>query len=259
MRRVGGRQQTSQTCPQFFGSQLRAVKVLELDDSCQKALLDHRSKLAPVPVVDSHRAAPNVWRLQVPFGIACSLKNLDVVVDDDNRFAHGLPRNLTLGRGQQLGYGGQWIGHSRLSLRVPRLEPKNTSRPMAARILVVDDEDAARTYVSQVLTLAGYEVTAARDGDEALRLIEQQPPFDLFAIDVMMPAMNGTELARQVRRANPDAKILYITGFSERLFADKELLWEDEAFVEKPTTPEGLVEAVSLLLYGSVTRPPAAA
>ena len=88
------------------------------------------------------------------------------------------------------------------------------------------------------------------DGPEALEVAARLGPFDLLITDLMMPKMNGDELARQLRLIEPTLKILYLTGFSDRLFKDKVTLWADEAFLEKPCTIEGLTEAVSLLLSG---------
>jgi YesN/AraC family two-component response regulator len=65
-----------------------------------------------------------------------------------------------------------------------------------------------------------------------------------------MPEMTGDELARRMRMRQPDVRVLYLTGFNEQLFADKRVLWEGEAYLDKPTTIEGLLEAVSLLLHG---------
>ena len=60
-------------------------------------------------------------------------------------------------------------------------------------------------------------------------------------------------LPRTARRlSDPSLKILYLTGYSDRLFKDKVTLWEDEAFLDKPCTVKSLMEAVSLLLSGSV-------
>jgi len=70
-----------------------------------------------------------------------------------------------------------------------------------------------------------------------------------------MPKMSGDELARQLRSADPDAKVLYFTGYSDRLFHEKSRLWEHEAFLEKPVTPTGLLEAVSLALFGHINGP----
>jgi YesN/AraC family two-component response regulator len=71
----------------------------------------------------------------------------------------------------------------------------------------------------------------------------------------MMPEMTGYELVRQMRGSTPGLKVLYLTGYSDRLFAEKPLLWEDEAYLEKPCSIKGLLEAVSLLVYGSFTPP----
>jgi CheY-like chemotaxis protein len=118
------------------------------------------------------------------------------------------------------------------------------------RVLVVDDEDSSRRFAERVLAGSGYDVVSASDGPQALRLVAEQPPFDLFVIDVMMPDMRGDELARRLRAIQPDAKVLYYTGYSDRLFEYHPILGENEAFVDKPVTLNGLREAVSLLLFG---------
>jgi two-component system, cell cycle sensor histidine kinase and response regulator CckA len=68
----------------------------------------------------------------------------------------------------------------------------------------------------------------------------------------MMPDMTGAELARQLRQGNPLLKVLYLTGYTDQLFTEKVTLWEDEAFLEKPCTPEALLQAVSLAVTGSI-------
>jgi two-component system cell cycle sensor histidine kinase/response regulator CckA len=123
------------------------------------------------------------------------------------------------------------------------------------RILVVDDEESVREFTERALQTAGYEVVAASSGRQALELVERRGPFDGFVVDVVMPGMSGTELGQVLRRADPDAKILYFTGFSDRLFSEKQTLGAHEAFVEKPLTMKGLLEAVSLLLYGDLRHP----
>jgi len=78
----------------------------------------------------------------------------------------------------------------------------------------------------------------------------------LLVTDLMMPQMTGDELARRLRLGEPDLKILYLTGFSDRLFKDKVTLWENEAYLDKPCTLKSLREAVSLMLSGHIDRPP---
>ena len=91
----------------------------------------------------------------------------------------------------------------------------------ASRVLVVDDEVSVRTFAARVLDRAGYATTVAADGLEALSIADAQDPFDLVLTDVVMPGMHGDELARQLLRREPDLKVLYFTGYSDRLFADR--------------------------------------
>ena len=63
------------------------------------------------------------------------------------------------------------------------------------------------------------------------------------------------QFARRMLALRPKLKVLYLTGFSEQLFKDKVALWQDEAFLEKPCSVRGLMEAVSLLLFGRVESP----
>jgi two-component system cell cycle sensor histidine kinase/response regulator CckA len=119
-----------------------------------------------------------------------------------------------------------------------------------ARVLVVDDDEAIRSFVSQALQQAGYEVVSASSSREGLRLIFARPRFDVFVLDVMMPGMSGDELGRRLRARDPDAKILYFTGFADRLFGDNAPLGANDAVLDKPVTMIGLCEAVSLLLFG---------
>jgi CheY-like chemotaxis protein len=123
------------------------------------------------------------------------------------------------------------------------------------RVLVVDDESAVCRFAGRVLTDAGYAVDTAPGGAEALSIVEREGAFDLFILDEMMPEMRGDELACQLRRRYPDSRVLYFTGFVDRLYDEKPLLWHNEAFVEKPVSIAGLREAVSLLLFGHVTTP----
>jgi CheY-like chemotaxis protein len=125
----------------------------------------------------------------------------------------------------------------------------------APRVLFVDDEASIRAFGERVLREAGYEVMVAWDGREALRLVAHQPPFDLFVIDLVMPQMRGDALAREVRRADPDAKVLYFTGHTDQLLSEKSTLGAHEAFLEKPVGVHGLLEAVSLLLFGHTHGP----
>jgi two-component system, cell cycle sensor histidine kinase and response regulator CckA len=130
------------------------------------------------------------------------------------------------------------------------------SRPKRSiNVLIVDDEEALCKFVNRVLTEAGYTTTTASDGPEAIEAAAKLGPLDLLVTDVMMPHMTGDELARRLRLSQPSLKVLYLTGFSDRLFKEKVTLWQDEAFLDKPCGIKGLMEAVALLLYGRFDAP----
>ena len=133
-----------------------------------------------------------------------------------------------------------------------RVTPTHHSQ---VHLLVVDDEESVRRFASRVLEDAGYAVVDAPDGPAALKLSSDRNGFDLAVIDLMMPGMRGDELARQLRRSDPDLKVLYFTGFSDQLFSERPTLWNGEAFLDKPVTIEGLQQAVSLLLFGRTRGP----
>jgi two-component system cell cycle sensor histidine kinase/response regulator CckA len=126
-------------------------------------------------------------------------------------------------------------------------------RPLS--VLLVDDEDLVRKFVERVLREAGYQTATASDGPEALEVAASLETFDILVTDVMMPQMTGDELARRIRVATPSIKVLYLTGFSDRLFKEKVTLWADEAFLDKPCSVKGLLQAVSLLLSGRIELP----
>lgn len=122
-------------------------------------------------------------------------------------------------------------------------------------VLVVDDEEPIRRAARRILEGDGYTVLEADDGSAAIeRLIDGQP-LDLLMADLNMPIVSGDEMARRFRQARPDLKVLYVTGHIDGLMDERPMLWEHEAFLEKPFTNESLKEAVSLLLFGSTRRP----
>jgi CheY-like chemotaxis protein len=132
-----------------------------------------------------------------------------------------------------------------------------TSPPeRSASVLIVDDEEPLLRFVDRVLTQAGYTTTTAADGPAAIEAAAKLGSIDLLVTDLMMPQMTGDELARRLRQNQPSLKVLYLTGFADRLFKEKVTLWQDEAFLEKPCSIKGLMEAVALLLFGRFEAPP---
>jgi two-component system cell cycle sensor histidine kinase/response regulator CckA len=124
--------------------------------------------------------------------------------------------------------------------------------PVIGPVLVVDDEEPVLKFVDRVLKEAGYKTVTAMNGPEAIETAKRIGPLGALVTDVMMPGMSGDELARILRQTEPSLKVLYLTGYSDRLFKEKSVLWADEAFLDKPCTIKGLREAVSLLIEGAV-------
>jgi CheY-like chemotaxis protein len=139
----------------------------------------------------------------------------------------------------------------RSSLRHGGLMATSTPQPV---VFVVDDEAAVRRVARRILETDGYRVIEATNGAEAVKLLTEDMAVDLLMADLDMPELTGEEMARQLRAKRPDLKVLYVTGKIDRLFTERPVLWEGEAFLEKPFTAEGLLEAVSLQLYGTLKK-----
>ena len=81
------------------------------------------------------------------------------------------------------------------------------------RILLAEDEDAMRAYLERALTNAGYEVSAVDRGTDAVPLLETGD-FDLLLSDIVMPEMDGIELAQRCAEISPRTRVMFITGFA---------------------------------------------
>jgi two-component system cell cycle response regulator CpdR len=82
-----------------------------------------------------------------------------------------------------------------------------------ARILLAEDDESMRVYLARSLERSGYSVTAVDRGTAALPLIESES-FDLLLTDIVMPEMDGIELAQKAAAAAPDMRVMFITGFA---------------------------------------------
>jgi two-component system, cell cycle sensor histidine kinase and response regulator CckA len=122
-----------------------------------------------------------------------------------------------------------------------------------SKVLVVDDDVAVRTFVKRILDDDGYAVDASATGPDALTRMQEGQEYDLVVADVCMPEMSGPQLVARMRQSGSQAKVLYVTGFADQLFDERDdHLWAEEAFLDKPYTVQGLREAVSLLLHGRI-------
>lgn len=128
--------------------------------------------------------------------------------------------------------------------------------PSKGTVLVVDDEPGVRALARRILEGGGYGVIEAGDGQQALDVMAGSAPVDFLIADLDMPVMRGEEMAKKVRALRPDLRVLYVTAHSELLFKERPELIEGEAFLDKPFTMRGLLEAVSLLKAGYIKAPP---
>lgn len=131
-----------------------------------------------------------------------------------------------------------------------------SSHPRHGVVLVADDEPGVRALARRILEGGGYGVLEAGNGLEALQVVESAARVDFLIADLDMPVMRGEEMAGKIRALRPDVRVLYVTAHSELLFKKRPELIEGEAFLDKPFTIRGLLEAVSLLKSGSIKDPP---
>jgi CheY-like chemotaxis protein len=116
-------------------------------------------------------------------------------------------------------------------------------------VLVVEDQDEVRGLAAKVLKDYGYRVFEAADGAKALALVEGfSGLIDLLLTDVVLPGMNGRELAECIRKLIPAVKVLYTSGYSQNLIANRGVLYGDVAYIAKPYTPDGLATKVREVL-----------
>ena len=121
-------------------------------------------------------------------------------------------------------------------------------------ILVVDDIASNRTLVKEILKINDYVVLEAKDSEDAKHVSEtHQGPISLLIADLVMPRINGMELARYLRPKRPEMKVLYISGYNADVNVQIEV-WDAEAdFLPKPFSPNGLLQKVGDLLDPSMS------
>lgn len=116
------------------------------------------------------------------------------------------------------------------------------------RILLVEDEDAVRTFSQRALSNKGYEVLAADSGETALSIFEkdESKQFDLLITDVVMPGMDGPALAQRVRQTSSNLKIIFMSGYTEDKL--KDYMGKNTWFLPKPFTLKQLAAKVKDVL-----------
>lgn len=147
------------------------------------------------------------------------------------------------------------------SLRLPRslerLSPSPHDEAQEAiggneTIMLVEDEELVRGFVTDVLVQYGYTVLTAENGVEAEKLFhEQGHRIDLLLTDVVLPKMDGRELYNALSKSHPHLRVLFMSGYSENIIAEEGTLSEGVDFIAKPFRYEALLAKVRQSLSGS--------
>jgi len=127
---------------------------------------------------------------------------------------------------------------------------------MAQTILLVDDHRSVRTAVKAVLERAGHDVLVAPSGERAVEIAKGHPgPIDVLVADVVMPGMDGFEVARSVRRLRPSAQVLFMSGHLGNAYAES-MARSEGSFLPKPFAAADLRQALDGVSSMQEPRPP---
>lgn len=123
-------------------------------------------------------------------------------------------------------------------------------------VLIVEDQDEVRDVAIALVQSIGYRTLSAPGAEEALRILERTPDIDLVFTDIVMPGMNGVELARRARAMRPDLPIVYATGFTKAEVLKREDIRSERDLVVKPYGRDAIAEmfAKKLVSYGADDR-----
>jgi DNA-binding NtrC family response regulator len=119
----------------------------------------------------------------------------------------------------------------------------------AATVLVVEDDAAVRRLAVDILKRGGYRVIDSDSVEDAVRRAAgHDGPLHLVLTDVVMPGMKGPEVYARICARHPEAKVLYMSGYTENVIAHRGVLQENVAFIQKPFSVAGLLEKIGQLL-----------
>ena len=121
---------------------------------------------------------------------------------------------------------------------------------LAKRILLAEDDNDMRRFLVRALEQAGYRVVAFDNGLAAYHRLREEP-FELLLTDIVMPEMDGIELARRATELDPDIKVMFITGFAAVALNPDSNTPKDAKILSKPFHLKDLVNEVQKLLLAA--------
>lgn len=121
------------------------------------------------------------------------------------------------------------------------------SRLPITRILLAEDDPSMRGFLERALAKAGHHVIAFENGQDAFERLQQEP-FTLLLTDIVMPKMDGIELARRATELDPEIKVMFITGFAAVALNPDNNAPRDARILSKPFHLKDLVNEVQRLL-----------
>ncbi|MFZ0286478.1 MAG: PAS domain S-box protein [Terriglobales bacterium] len=131
----------------------------------------------------------------------------------------------------------------------PETETIAPKRPQGTTILLVEDDEIMRSLTRQLLVEHGYKVVEADDGKSALDWVESHPdPIDLLLTDVVMRRMSGPELVERLSASRPALKVIYMSGYTGELIAEREVLGRGITLLEKPFSRTALLNTIHATL-----------
>jgi signal transduction histidine kinase/CheY-like chemotaxis protein len=123
--------------------------------------------------------------------------------------------------------------------------------PVTETVLLVEDDSQVRSLARKILVRLGYRVLEAESADEALNILsDEEGPLDLLLTDIVMPGMNGIELARRVRSIRPGVRVLFMSGYTDNAVTEQGILGAGAPFLQKPFTSAILARMVREVLRG---------
>ena len=127
--------------------------------------------------------------------------------------------------------------------------------PTRATLLVVDDEEMVRRLAARMVVTLGYRVLEARDGHEAVRVLQRDAHrIDGVITDVAMPGLGGRQLGETIERCWPQVRVLYMSGFPAERVLSVGAIDPTHPFMQKPFTEEQLGRKIRELLTGPIEQ-----